>query len=225
MIQNNIEIIESQISQKCSELKRERSEIKLVAVSKFNPPESIVTAFESGIIHFGENKAQEFCDKAEKIQEEIFWHFIGHLQSNKVKNVVKYAHYIHSVDSLNIAGEINKRAASIKKIQNVLLEFKTSDEDSKFGISDETEVYRIAEFCKNSSNLNILGLMTMAPFVEDEKIIRNSFSTLRLLFEKMNNRGFGLSELSMGMTGDWQLALEEGSTMLRIGTAIFGARY
>ena len=224
MIRENHEILEEKITRKCLETGRTREEITLIAVSKTNPPEVVKEAFESGLLHFGENKAQEFRDKVELVTDPVFWHFIGHLQSNKVKYVIGAAEYIHSVDSLKIAEEINSRAGKIKKMQKILLEINTSNEDAKFGLHDEKEIIHILEYCKNSEFLVPVGLMTMAPFVEDEKVIRNCFMNLRLLKEKLNERGFGLKELSMGMTNDFEIAIEEGATMLRIGSAIFGNR-
>ena len=224
MIRENHEIVEKIIARKCEETGRAREEITLIAVSKTNPPEIIKEAFESGLLHFGENKAQEFREKVELVTEPVFWHFIGHLQSNKVKYVINSAEYIHSVDSIKIAEEINTRAGKIDKVQKILLEINTSSEEAKFGLHDEKDIIQLIQFCKNSEFLNPVGLMTMAPFINDESVVRNCFRNLRLLKEKLNDRGFGLKELSMGMTNDFKIAIEEGATMLRIGSAIFSNR-
>jgi len=224
MIADNLKILEERISRKCEACARNRSEIRLIGVSKNQSIETIKEAIAAGINDLGENKAQELRDKAELITNNVNWHFIGHLQSNKIKYIIKAAEYIHSVDSLRLAEEINSKAARHGKIQKILLEIKTSDEATKFGLVNEKEIIEIAEYCKEVGNLNLVGLMTMAPFTENAALIRKSFVGLRMLKEKMNSMGFGITELSMGMTNDYEIAIEEGTTMLRIGTAIFGER-
>jgi len=224
MIQENIKNIEQKISMVCGKIGRSREDIKIIAVSKNNDPASIIEANKCGIEDFGENKAQELKSKYTECPSDLIWHFIGHLQSNKVKDVVPIASMIHSVDSIKLAKEIEKRAKRIGKIQNILLEVNTSGETSKFGLKDYDEIFELADYCNNLSNVNLKGLMTMAPFTEDKEIIRNSFGSLKNIFRKLNDKGFQLKELSMGMTNDFELALEEGSTMVRIGTAIFGGR-
>ncbi len=184
----------------------------------------ILEANSAGEINFGENKAQELDLKFREMGNKVTWHFIGTLQKNKVKFVVNSAEYIHSVSSLSLAAEINKRAGNINKIQKVLLQIKTSDEETKSGIQDEGEIIELALACKNFVNVNPVGLMTIAPLTEDENLIRKSFSYLRKLRDKLNSQGLELSELSMGMTSDFEIAIEEGATMLRIGSAIFGKR-
>lgn len=224
MIEKNLNIVEERIKIRCSESGRNPSEITLIAVSKTHPAEVIREAFSAGAIHFGENKAQELDTKSQEIAEQVIWHFIGHLQTNKVKYVIKSAEYIHSVDSIKLAEEISKRAAKIDKVQKVLLEIKTSSEESKFGLETEDEIKEVADFIKEQGSLKLSGLMTMAPFTDDESAIRRSFANLRELREKFNARGYAIDELSMGMTSDYEIAIEEGSTMLRVGTAIFGGR-
>ncbi|MGK9367423.1 YggS family pyridoxal phosphate-dependent enzyme [Melioribacter sp. Ez-97] len=226
MIADNIKNILDKIDKACSRCGRSSTEIKLIGVSKTVSTERILEAYRAGLKVFGENKAQELKQKAETLSDyqDIEWHFIGHLQTNKVKYVIDKAEYIHSVDSLKLAEEIEKRAEKISKIQKVLLEIKTSEEVSKFGLTDIEEIYRVAEFCKNSANLKLMGLMTIAPFVDDENIVRNAFINLRNLKDKLKQDGFEMTELSMGMTGDFEIAIEEGATMIRIGTAIFGER-
>lgn len=224
MIAENLKLVEGKIEQICLKIGRNRSEIKLIAVSKTQLKEVIEEALRAGIKDLGENKAQELRDKSEIIVGDFNWHFIGHLQSNKIKYVIKSAEYIHSVDSIKLADEINKKAESINKIQKVLLEINTSKEASKFGLTDEKEIFEISEFCNLAKNLDLVGLMTMAPYTDDDSIIRKCFVTLRSVKEKLNSSGFQIRELSMGMTNDYEIAIEEGATMLRIGTAIFGER-
>jgi len=224
MIAENLNKIEDKIAESCIRCSRNRSEIRLIAVSKTQPISVINEVLEAGIKDLGENKAQELRDKSELIAGNFSWHYIGHLQTNKIKYVIKAAEFIHAVDSVKLAEEINRKSKEINKNQKVLLEIKTSDEATKFGLAKEKEIFEIAESCKNNSNLNLVGLMTMAPYTDDESVIRNCFTQLRTLKGKLNKNGFALSELSMGMTNDYMIAIEEGATMLRIGTAIFGDR-
>jgi PLP dependent protein len=224
MILDNLKKIEDQVSSSCIKSGRNRSDIRLIAVSKTQSVGIINEALKAGLKDLGENKAQELRDKSELIKGDFYWHFIGYLQANKVKYVINNAEYIHAVDSIKLAEEINLKAAKINKKQNVLLEIKTSDEATKFGFEKEIDIFNAADFCKKCSNLNLVGLMTMAPFSDDEKLIRNCFVRLREIKEKLNIEGFNLNELSMGMTNDFQIAIEEGATMIRIGTALFGSR-
>jgi len=224
MLEKNIKIVQDKIENACRRIGRNSSELKLIAVSKTQPIELIKEAKNLGLIHFGENKAQELNRKAELLNENVFWHFIGHLQTNKVKYVINRAEFIHSVDSIKLAEEINSRAEKINKLQKVLLEIKTSEEATKFGLQNEDEIFQLLDFCKEKKNIEVVGLMTMAPFTDDEKVIRNSFHSLYQLREKIRSQGFSINELSMGMTNDFEIAIEEGATMLRIGTAIFGER-
>lgn len=224
MISDKLKEVEEIIDKKCSECGRNRSDIVLIAVSKTQPLDILLQAVDAGIRNFGENKAKELQNKYESLTGELKWHFIGHLQTNKVKYIIKASDYIHSVDSIRLAEEINLKAESIQKKQKILLEVKTSDEMAKLGIENEDDIYKTAEFSKNCANLDLVGLMTMAPYTEEKKIIRNCFIKLRNFKEELNKFGFNLSELSMGMTNDYELAIEEGATMLRIGTAIFGEK-
>jgi len=224
MFNEKLNIVKKNISNALNKTGRSLDEIKLVAVSKTKPVEMILEAYNLGLRDFGENKAQELKTKVAELPKDINWHFIGHLQTNKVKEVVQVAELIHSVDSIKIAGEINKRASAIEKVQNILIEVNTSDEDTKFGLSSIEQVKEIALFCTEASNLNLCGLMTMAPFTENKKILRNCFIKLREMKEKLNYNGFNLKELSMGMTNDYEIAIEEGATIVRIGTALFGKR-
>jgi pyridoxal phosphate enzyme (YggS family) len=224
MIAENIEHLKERIAAKCVEFKRNPQEIKLVAVSKFFGIDAINEANRLGITDFGENKAQELRDKYEILGDKVTWHFIGTLQRNKVKYAVRAASYIHSVDSQILADEINKEAEKLNKVQNILLEVNTSGEESKSGLIEKAEVLKLVEHCSTLQNIKLIGLMTMAPFTDDTEIIRKSFVNLRNLKDEINQNGFDLKELSMGMTNDYEIAIEEGATMLRIGSAIFGER-
>ena len=224
MIADNIRHLRYRIAAKCDGFKRNTQDIRLIAVSKFFGIDAMTEAHRLGITDFGENKAQELRDKYEILGDKVTWHFIGTLQRNKVKYVVKAAEYIHSVDSASLADEINKEGKKLNKVQKILLEVKTSSEETKSGLSDEDDVLKLVKHCSNLPNVELVGLMTMAEFTEDEKIIRKSFADLRNLKEKINKNGFDLKELSMGMTNDYEIAIEEGTTMLRVGSAIFGQR-
>ena len=224
MIANNLTRLRDQISTRCIQSGRDPEEIELIAVSKYFGIKTIEEAVKCGVKDFGENKAQELRDKFEILGDRVTWHFIGSLQKNKAKYVVKAASIIHSVESISLANEINKQAEKYNKKQEILLEIKTSFEDTKSGLSNEEEIYKLAAYCKSATNLNLTGLMTMAPYTDDEKIIRKSFSDLRKLKDEFNQQGYNLTALSMGMTNDFEIAIEEGATMLRIGSAIFGNR-
>jgi len=224
MIAENIQHLRERITAKCDDFKRNPQEVKLVAVSKFFGLDAINEANRLGITDFGENKAQELRDKFEILGDKVTWHFIGTLQRNKVKYAVKAATYIHSVDSSMLVEEVNNQAQKNNKVQKILLEVKTSSEDSKLGLTTEVEVLDLVKHCSTFSNIELVGLMTMAPFTDDVEIIRKSFIELRNLRDKINQNGFDLRELSMGMTNDYEIAIEEGATMLRIGSAIFGQR-
>ena len=224
MIAENIKHLKERIDIKCAEIGRNSQEIRLIAVSKFFGVDAINEANRLGIDNFGENKAQELRDKYEILGDKITWHFIGTLQRNKVKYAVKAASFIHSVDSLILADEINIQAQKLSKVQKILLEVKTSFEETKSGLDDYSKVFELAKHCSTLSNIELVGLMTMAAFTDDERVIRQSFSDLRKLKDEINQNGFDLSELSMGMTSDYEIAIEEGATMLRIGSAIFGQR-
>lgn len=224
MIAENLQKIQEKIAKKCGFCGRRPEEVTLIAVSKTQPVEAIKEVFGAGILNFGENKAMELKSKAETLTIPVNWHMIGHLQTNKVKYIIEHAEYIHSVESQKLAIEIADRAEKSGKIQKILLEVNTSGEESKFGLNDKNDILSIAKFCKNLGSLKLCGLMTMAPFVEDDTVIRSCFRKAKSLFDLLNNEGFELKELSMGMTNDFEIAIEEGATMLRIGTAIFGER-
>ncbi|EOZ92621.1 Hypothetical protein A33Q_4002 [Indibacter alkaliphilus LW1] len=201
----------------------------LVAVSKTHPEEAIMEAYQAGIRDFGENKVQELVEKAEKLPKDIRWHMIGHLQRNKVKYMAGFVHLIHGVDSLKLLKEINKQAIKADRTINCLLQVHIAEEESKFGF-DEAELMEMLEdeVLPTLKNVKIIGLMGMATFTEDEEQVLREFESLQSLFEKMKKMdlpdNFDLKELSMGMSGDYLLAQSKGSTMVRIGSAIFGER-
>ena len=224
MISDNFKIVVNRIHDSVIKSNRDFNDIRIIGVSKTNPISSILEGLDAGITDFGENKALELRDKSELIKQKVNWHFIGHLQRNKVKYVINAADYIHSVDSVKLASEINKRAKAVDKIQNIFFEVNTSGEEAKFGVSNFDELYELASRCEELQNIKMNGLMTMASFTKNETELRKSFSTLREMREKIKNKFVTISELSMGMTNDYLIAIEEGATMLRIGTAIFGKR-
>lgn len=218
-ITSNIANIRKQIPQ----------QIKLVCVSKFHPDDAIVEAYNAGERVFGESKVQEMTSKYERLPKDIEWHFIGHLQSNKVKYIVPYVSLIHGVDSEKLLVEIDKQAHKAGRIVNCLLQVHIATEETKFGF-DETE---LLDFCqnnriKNYPNVQICGLMGMATFCSDKNIIESEFKQLKNIFEKLKSVYFvqnqSFDQLSMGMSDDFSIAIECGSTMVRIGSSIFGSR-
>ncbi|MCU0344682.1 MAG: YggS family pyridoxal phosphate-dependent enzyme [Ignavibacterium sp.] len=224
MIAENLAILRQKIEETCKRSGRNPDEVKLIAVSKYFGVDTIVEAKNCGLTDFGENRAQELTLKFEKLSDAVVWHMIGTLQKNKVKYAVKAAELIHSVDSIELVEEINNRASKLGKIQKILLEVKTSEEETKSGLETEDEIFSLVKRCGELKNINLKGFMTMAPLTDDTKIIRKSFRDLRNLKDRINNKGYNLTELSMGMTSDFEIAIEEGATMIRIGSAIFGDR-
>lgn len=201
---------------------------KLVAISKTKPTKLIMEAYEEGHLDFGENKVQEMVAKFEELPKDIRWHMVGHLQRNKVKYLAPFVHLIHSVDSKRLLKEINKQAQKVNRTIQVLLQVHIAKEESKFGF-DESEIRDLFEdeAFKGFQNIKIIGLMGMATFTDDRNVIAEEFTSLKSLFEnlkKIDLPQVEMKELSMGMTNDYKIALEHGSTMIRIGTAIFGER-
>ncbi|BAO56031.1 YggS family pyridoxal phosphate-dependent enzyme [Nonlabens marinus] len=202
----------------------------LVAVSKTKPNSDLQEAYDAGQRHLGENKIQEMTEKWETLPKDIHWHMIGHTQRNKVKYMAPYVHLIHSVDSPRLAKEVNKQAKKNDRVIDCLLQMHIAEEESKYGF-DKAE---LSEFLKSDAfksldNIQIKGLMGMATFTDDKNQVRKEFKTLKALFEEIKTGDVladrhDFTELSMGMTGDYEIALEEGSTMVRIGSAIFGSR-
>jgi PLP dependent protein len=201
---------------------------RLIAVSKTQPVEKIQEAYAAGQRLFGENKAQELTTKYEALPKDIEWHMIGHLQSNKVKYIVSFVSLIHAVDSFKLLAEINKQAGKINRTVNCLLQVYIAAEDTKFGFSEnELMDMLLTEQFRSLENIKIIGLMGMATLTADQDQVRREFKSLKTLFDKiksMNLPGVAMKELSMGMSGDYNIAIEEGSTLVRIGTAIFGVR-
>lgn len=201
----------------------------LVAVSKTKPIEDLKEAYDAGIRDFGENKVQELVDKHPQMPEDTKWHMIGHLQRNKVKYIAPFIHLIHGVDSFKLLKEINKEAKKIDRVISCLLQMHIAKEENKFGF-DDAELFDMiqSEEVQQLQNVKILGLMGMATFTEDENIIRAEFRGLKKLFDELNTTelpdNFDLKEISMGMSGDYVIAQQEGSTIVRIGSAIFGGR-
>jgi PLP dependent protein len=203
--------------------------VKLVAVSKTKSVDLIQEAFDSGQKLFGENYVQEVTDKQPQLPREISWHFIGHLQSNKVKFIAPFVDWIHAVESEKLLAEINKQAKKHNRVIHCLLQMHIAQEESKFGF-DEKELLSFCEkfIATDYPHIEICGLMGMASFTEDTSVVRSEFKKLKQMFDHLKQAYFGdgayFSEISMGMSGDWQMAVEEGSTMVRIGSAIFGSR-
>ena len=200
------------------------SHVTLVAVSKTKPVEDLQEAYDAGMRDFGENKIQEMCDKYEVLPKDIRWHMIGHVQTNKVKYMAPFVHLIHGVDSLKLLVEINKQAEKNNRVIDVLLQVFIADEETKFGL-DATELNEIlSNEIQKLPNVSVVGLMGMATFTDDENQIREEFKTLKQLFDQHQANHSNLKIISMGMSGDYQMAIEEGSTMVRIGSSIFGHR-
>ncbi|WP_298315488.1 YggS family pyridoxal phosphate-dependent enzyme [uncultured Aquimarina sp.] len=200
-------------------------EVTLVAVSKTKPISDILEAYQSGQRIFGENKIQEMTNKWEEMPKDISWHMIGHVQTNKVKFMAPYVDTIHAVDSFKLLKEINKQAIKNDRTINCLLQIKIAQEESKFGLDiSETESLLNSQEVKSLANINITGLMGMATFTDNKEQIKNEFNNIQSFFEKLKTDHPTLKTLSIGMSGDYQLAIECGSTMVRIGSSIFGAR-
>lgn len=226
MIKEQLEIVENNICRACSKSKRNREEVTLIAVSKTKPVEDLKEAYACGMRYFGENKVQEIMDKYPQMPADVKWHMIGHLQRNKVKYIIDKAAMIHSVDSLCLAETIQTEAAKHQVSVPILLEVNVAEEDSKFGLSVK-DTLPLAEQISTFPNLQIKGLMTIAPFVENPEENRWVFRQLKKLsvdIDEKNIDNVDMCVLSMGMTGDYEVAIEEGSTMVRVGTGIFGSR-
>ena len=224
-IKTQLEEVLLRISQSVEKYGRNPDEVKLVAVSKTFPVEAVIEAHNAGQRLFGENRVQEMASKFGHLPTDIEWHLIGHLQSNKAASAVKMSHMIHAVDSEDLIARINRIAGESGKKQEILLEINISKEESKFGLRAETEIFKCAECALKSPNVELGGLMTMAPYGAPECELRRIFSGLRELRNKIETSfSAKLPELSMGMSGDYEIAIAEGATIVRIGTAIFGKR-
>ena len=226
MIQENIKHVEEKIDAACKKSGRKPEDVTLIAVSKTKPVSMLKEAYDYGCRDFGENKVQELVDKWEQLPKDIRWHMIGHLQRNKVKYIVDKAYLIHSVDSIRLAEEISKEAVKKDVTVSILVEVNVAEEESKFGTTCE-EAYKLVEDISKLPNIVIKGLMTIAPYVENSEENRQYFEKLHQIYVDIVDKNIDnvyMEELSMGMTGDYEVAVTEGATYVRVGTGIFGER-
>ncbi len=226
MLKENLKNVEEKIKKACTDAGRKREEVTLIAVSKTKPLDTLKEAYDLGVRVFGENKVKELVDKYDALPKDIHWHMIGHLQRNKVKYIIDKVDLIHSVDSLRLAEAIEKEAAKRGITVNILIEVNVAGEESKFGLAPEA-VDEFVEAVAQFEHIRVKGLMTIAPFVENPEENRSVFTALKKLsvdIAKKNVDNVNVSMLSMGMTNDYQTAIEEGATMVRVGTGIFGER-
>ena len=226
MLRENLQEVEQRIADACRRAGRKREEVTLIAVSKTKPAEMLKEAYDLGVRVFGENKVQELTEKYDLLPDDIRWNMIGHLQTNKVKYLIGKTELIHSVDSLKLAKVIEKESEKKECITDILVEVNVAEEESKFGLKME-EVIPFIENAAQFPHINVRGLMTIAPFVENPEKNRTIFADLHKLYVDIKEKNIDngtVSILSMGMTNDYEVAIEEGATMVRVGTGIFGAR-
>ena len=226
MLKENLDTVEQNITEACKRVGRAREEVTLIAVSKTKPVEMLREIYDAGARDFGENKVQELCSKIDELPSDIKWHMIGHLQRNKVKYIIERVALIHSVDTYRLAEEINIQAKKKNIIVPILIEVNIAGEESKFGTSKEDAILLVEDISK-LENIRIKGLMTIAPYVVDSEENRPYFRKIKQLsvdIAKKNIHNVSMEILSMGMTGDYMVAIEEGATMVRVGTGIFGER-
>lgn len=226
MLKENLEQVQKNINAACEKAGRSTDEVTLIAVSKTKPVEMLQEIYDQGIREFGENKVQEMCSKMDVLPSDIRWNMIGHLQTNKVKYIVGKTSLIHSVDSLHLAKEIQKQAVKNDVFCDILVEVNIAGEETKFGTSRDEAIALVEEIAK-LDHIHIKGLMTIAPFVDDPEDNREYFKAIKQLSVDIANKNIdnvSMNVLSMGMTGDYPVAIEEGATMVRVGTGIFGAR-
>lgn len=226
MILENLKAVEENIRHACARSGRRETDVTLIAVSKTKPVEMLREAYAAGCRDFGENKVQELLEKYEQMPKDIHWHMIGHLQRNKVKYIVDKVYLIHSVDSLRLAEEISKEAVRKNVKVSILVEVNVAGEESKFGTTAEEAISLVGEIAK-LPNIVIKGLMTIAPYVENSEENRLYFAKLMQIYVDIIHKNIDnvfMEELSMGMTGDYEVAVEEGATYVRVGTGIFGER-
>jgi pyridoxal phosphate enzyme (YggS family) len=226
MIFDNVRKIKQKIREVCLKTGRNPEDVTIVAVTKTVPVERIIEVVKAGIYDIGENKVQELLEKRKSI-DNVRWHFVGHLQTNKVKYIVDFVHLIHSVDSFKLALEIDKRASRINRVVDVLIEVNTSGELTKYGVKPEEALNLVSQISENCEYVRVKGLMTVAAYLPNPEDVRPMFRTLRELrdeISKFNLRNVEMRHLSMGMSNDYEVAVEEGATIVRIGTAIFGPR-
>ncbi len=228
MIKDNLELVEKKIKGACEKAGRSREEVVLINVSKTKPVELLEEGYQAGMRIFGENKVQEIRDKYEIFcHDDIEWHMIGHLQRNKVKYIVDKVTLIHSVDSFRLAQTISDEAKKKGVTANILIQVNMAEEDSKFGLTKE-EVITLMKEISCLEHIKIQGLMTIAPFVDDPEDNRKVFQSMKELYVDIKDQNLdnvSMNVLSMGMSNDYEVAIEEGATMIRIGTALFGARH
>jgi pyridoxal phosphate enzyme (YggS family) len=226
MLQDNLKEIENRVQAACERAGRSRDEVTLIAVSKTKPIEDLTEIYNAGVRDFGENKVQELTDKIEKMPNDIKWHMIGHLQRNKVKYIIDKVELIHSVDSFRLAEEINIQAKKKGIVVPILVEVNIADEESKFGVSKEDAMELVKQIA-TLDGLTVKGLMSIAPYVVDSEENRPYFHKIKDLSVDISNENIdnvSMDILSMGMSGDFEVAIEEGATMVRVGTGIFGER-
>ncbi len=226
MVTENYKEVLLEVENAADKAGRKPEDVLLIAVSKTKPEAAIRELYDYGVRDFGENKVQELCSKHESLPKDIKWHLIGHLQRNKVKYIVDKVHLIHSVDSVRLAEEIQSEALKKNVVVNILIQVNVASEDSKFGL-DTTETEEIVRTIASMPNIRIKGLMTIAPFVDDGEENREIFKKLKQLAVDIDGKNIDnvcMNVLSMGMSGDYTVAIEEGATMVRVGTSIFGER-
>jgi len=219
---DNIIQLKNQIEKACEKSGRDPGEVTIIAATKYTGPAGVKLISELGIDNFGENRADELLEKKENTKREAIWHFIGHLQSRKARDVVPLVEYIHSIDSLKILEKVGREAAKCGKIQKVLVEVNISGEETKYGLKPDNVIDFITKAVK-VENTDFRGLMTIAPYTDDMEYIRSLFRRLKILRDRLNDLGLTGSflELSMGMSNDFMVAIEEGATMIRVGSSIF----
>ena len=226
MLKENYRNVQENIQRACEKVNRSVDEVTLISVSKTKPLTMLQEAYDCGAREYGENKVQEMTEKEGQLPKDIHWHMIGHLQTNKVKYIAPYVHLIHSVDSLKLAQEINRQGEKCNRSIPILIEVNIAEEESKFGIKKDETISLVREISK-LPHVAIKGLMTIAPFVDDPEDNRVYFHGIKELSVDIANENIDnvcMDVLSMGMTGDYMVAIEEGATMVRVGTGIFGER-
>ena len=226
MIKENLTEVEANVQTACEKSNRDRKDVTLIAVSKTKPAAMLQEIYDAGVRDFGENKVQEICEKYDQLPHDIRWHMIGHLQRNKVRQIIDKVCMIHSVDTYRLAEEINIQAKKHNLVMPVLIEVNIAQEDTKFGVRKEDAIL-LAEEISHLTNVQVQGLMAVAPYVDNPEDNRKYFQEIKQLAVDIKNKNLDnvlMCKLSMGMTGDYAVAIEEGASMVRVGTAIFGAR-
>ncbi|MCI9123054.1 MAG: YggS family pyridoxal phosphate-dependent enzyme [Eubacterium sp.] len=226
MLKENLTEVEANVQTACEKSNRDRKDVTLIAVSKTKPAAMLQEIYDAGVRDFGENKVQEICEKYDQLPHDIRWHMIGHLQRNKVRQIIDKVCMIHSVDTYRLAEEINIQAKKHNLVMPVLIEVNIAQEDTKFGVRKEDAIL-LAEEISHLTNVQVQGLMAVAPYVDNPEDNRKYFQEIKQLAVDIKNKNLDnvlMCKLSMGMTGDYAVAIEEGASMVRVGTAIFGAR-